>query len=231
MMTSTKMIRVLVVDDHPIVSRGLTEIINREPDMEVCSQAQSLDEAVEQFQAHSPDLVLTDLSLKESSGVDLIAELVALQPDVKVLAVSMHDETLYAETVLRAGAKGYLCKDESLDLVVVALRRIYSGRVHLSEQMANRMLSRNIGASADSNGSPIDSLSARERQVFEQIGRGVRTRVIAENLNISRKTVETYRENIKTKLNLADSSELMRHAVKWVMELREPEDNQQSAAE
>lgn len=231
MMTNTQTIRVQVVDDHPIVSRGLTEIIDREPDMEVCAQAASLQEAVEQFRLHSPDLVLTDLSLKDSSGVDLIAELVALQPDVKILAVSMHDETLYAETVLRAGAKGYLCKDQSLDSVVVALRRIHNGRVHLSEHMSNRMLARNIGSNGESNGSPVDSLSARERQVFEQIGRGVRTRVIAENLKISRKTVETYRENIKTKLNLSDSSELMRHAVKWVMELREPEDQQESVAD
>jgi DNA-binding NarL/FixJ family response regulator len=218
-----KRTRILLVDDHPVVRQGLAVILNGEPDWEVCAEAAGMPQALKYFLDHRPDLVLTDLTLGDGSGLELIKELVSLQPDAKVIAITMHDELLYAERVLRAGGKGYIGKDEKPEQMVAAIRRVLAGRIHLSEPMTNRMLARTVSGNGDGCVTPIESLSDRELEVLQQIGHGIPTRKIAENLHISRKTVETYRENIKSKLNLANGTELTQHAVRWVLEQSPPE--------
>jgi DNA-binding NarL/FixJ family response regulator len=210
--------RILLVDDHPVVRKGLATILNGEKDWEVCAEAAGMSQALKCFLDHRPDLVLTDLTLENGSGLELIKELASLQQDVKVIAISMHDEMLFAERALRAGARGYIRKDEKPEQMVQAIRRVLDGRIHLSEQMTNRMLSRTVSGDVNPRMSPIETLSDRELEVLQQIGNGIPTRKIAENLHISRKTVETYRENIKAKLNLANGTELTQHAVRWVLE-------------
>lgn len=210
--------RILVVDDHPVVREGLTRIIDNEPDLTVCGQAAGLSQAMQQFRETKPDLVLVDLSLENGSGLDLIKELVAQDSDVKVLVASMHDETLYAQRALRAGSRGYVNKDQAPETIVAAIRRVLAGHVYLSEQMTDRMLCQTVGGVAEQFPSPVNSLSDRELGVFEHIGHGITTRKIAVRLHLSPKTIETYRENIKTKLNLKDASELTQHAVRWVLD-------------
>jgi DNA-binding NarL/FixJ family response regulator len=211
--------RILLVDDHPVVRQGMAVILNGEPDWEVCAEAEGMSQALKCFLDHRPDLVLTDLTLENGSGIELIKELVSMQPDVKVIAISMHDETLYAERVLRAGGKGYLRKDEKPQQMVGAIRCVLDGRIHLSEKMTHRMLSRTVTGTGDAGMTPIEMLTDRELEVLHQIGNGIPTRKIADNLHISHKTVETYRENIKSKLNLANGTELTQRAVRWVLEL------------
>lgn len=210
--------RVMIVDDHPIVREGLRLLINAEPDLTVSGQAEGLSQAMRTFHDTRPDLVIVDLSLENGSGIELIKELVSIQPSVRVLVCSMHDELLFAERALRAGAKGYINKDEPPQRMISAIRRVLDGRMYLSEEMTDRMLFRSVGGNELSEESPISTLSDRELEVFEQIGRGVTTRLIAEKLHLSPKTVETYRENIKAKLNLANATELTQHAVQWVLE-------------
>ena len=212
--------RVMIVDDHPIVREGLRLLINAEPDLTVSGQAEGLSQAMRAFHETRPDLVIVDLSLENGSGIELIKELVSIQPTVRVLVCSMHDELLFAERALRAGAKGYINKDEPPQRMISAIRRVLDGRMYLSEEMTDRMLFRSVGGTELSEESPISTLSDRELEVFEQIGRGVTTRLIAEKLHLSPKTVETYRENIKAKLNLANATELTQHAVQWVLENR-----------
>lgn len=214
---SRQVYRTMIVDDHPIVREGITAVINREPDLEVCGQAGGLAEAMRMHRELRPDLVVADVTLSDGSGLDLVKELVALDPDVKVLVQSMHEESLYAERSLRAGARGYINKEEAPKQLINAIRQVLSGRVYLSSSMTDRMLSRSVrGVSSDQ--SPFDTLSDRELEVFEQIGRGITTRRIAQNLYLSPKTIETYRENIKAKLNLRNATELTQHAVQWVLE-------------
>jgi DNA-binding NarL/FixJ family response regulator len=212
-------IRILIVDDHPIVRQGLAMLIRRERDLCAFTEAEGVSQAITSFRETQPDLVIVDVSLQNGSGIELCKELVALQPDVKILVCSMHDETLFAERALRAGAKGYINKEEASEQLVAAIRRVLEGRVYLSERMTDRMLSRKLtNGRENSEKSSIELLSDRELEVFEQIGHGVTTRQIAEKLHLSPKTVETYRENIKVKLNLSNSAELSRHAVQWVLE-------------
>jgi DNA-binding NarL/FixJ family response regulator len=215
--TSPRVNRILVVDDHPIVREGIAAVINRERDLEVCGQAGGLAEAMRLHRELRPDIVVADVSLADGNGLDLVKELSALDPDVKVLVQSMHDESLYAERALRAGARGYINKEEAATQLVNALRQVLRGCVYLSGSMTNRMLSRSVRG-VEGERSPLDSLSDRELEVFEQIGRGMTTRRIAQNLYLSPKTIETYRENIKAKLNLRNATELMQHAVQWVLE-------------
>lgn len=211
--------RILVVDDHPVVRQGLTLLIDREADLEVCGEADGLAEAIRAYRDLSPDLTIADLTLKNGSGIELIKELVALDERVMILVVSMHDETLFAERALRAGAKGYIRKEETTEKMADAIRAVLAGRVYLSDQMTDRMLTRSIGNHKEElEESPITTLSDRELEVFEQIGRGVSTKQIADKLHLSPKTVETYRENIKSKLNLKNATELTQHAVQWVLE-------------
>lgn len=210
--------RILVVDDHPVVRQGLRSLLDRCSDLEICGEADGEETGIQEFNRLSPDFVVSDLSLNDGSGIELIKELLALRPSVKILVWSMHDEMLFAERVLRAGAKGYVNKGDDIEHVIEAIRRILDGKIYVSDRVTDRLLCRTIGTTDGEDISPIESLSDRELEVFEEIGRGATTRQIAKKLELSPKTVETYRENIKSKLNLANAAELTRHAVQWVLE-------------
>jgi DNA-binding NarL/FixJ family response regulator len=208
--------RVLVVDDHPIVREHLSTLIAREPDLVVIGQADSAHRAIENVRRHRPELVILDLSLADKPGLELIKELKAQFPDLLILVLSMHDETLYAERVLRAGARGYIMKEEATRRILDAIRRILGGDVYLSTKMAARALKRIAGDGPGSTFFPVEKLSDRELEVFQLIGQGYSTRQIGATLSLDVKTVETYRSRIKDKLNLDSGSTLVRHAIQWV---------------
>lgn len=209
--------RILVVDDHPIVRRGLREMVDDEPDLEVCGEAEDAAEALRQVAATDPDVVIVDLTLKAGHGLELIQQIHARHARVKMLVSSMHDESLFAERALRAGALGYINKQESPEKIIDAVRQVLRGEIYLSPRMANRLLHR-IADGGPLEKSPIESLSDRELEVFEMIGQGLSTKQIAAKLTLSHKTIETHREKIKTKLNLTNSTQLNRHATQWVLE-------------
>ncbi len=209
--------RVLIVDDHPYMRRGLAQTINDQPGLEVVGEAGSLAEAVKIMETCSPHLAVVDISLGAESGIELIQVLRERWPATKVLVSSMHDETLFAERALRAGALGFVNKGEPPDVFVRALTRVISGQIYLSERMTKRMLGQ-VLADKDANRSPIETLSNRELEVFEMIGKGLSTKQIAARLSLSPKTIETYREHIKQKLKLSNATELTRNAVQWVLE-------------
>lgn len=209
--------KILVVDDHPVVRRGLRELIADESDLEVCGEADDVAQAVRQVQATRPDVVVVDLTLKSGHGLDLIQKIKALDHRIKVLVSSMHDESLFAERAIRAGAMGYISKQESPKNIIEAMRQVIRGEIYLSPRMANRLLHR-IAAGEPLDKPPIESLSDRELEVFEMIGRGLSTKRIAGKLGLSHKTVESHREKIKAKLNLTNSSELTCHATQWVLQ-------------
>lgn len=215
---STERARILIVDDHPLVRSGLRVLIDDEPDLQVCGEAADADEAIRMLDAHKPDLLIVDLSLKESSGLDLIKRVHLRNPEVKILVSSMFDESLYAERVLNAGALGYVHKQEAMEKVIEAIRCVLYGRVYLSTAMSDRMLHRLTSKQQAANQSPVETLSDRELEVFELIGRGRSTSDIARQLHLSVKTVETHREKIKVKFNLKTGSELHQHAVRWFLE-------------
>ncbi len=210
--------RILIVDDHPVVRSGLRMLIDDEPDLFVCGEAGDADEAIRALDAKHPDLVIVDLSLKGSSGLELIKRIKSRNSDSKMLVSSMFDESLYAERVLNAGALGYVSKQEAMEKVIEAIRCVLSGRVYLSAAMSDRMLHRIVRDHQAPQRSSVESLSDRELQVFEMIGRGRTTAEIAAQLHLSVKTVETHREKIKAKLALKTAAELYQHAVRWVLE-------------
>ena len=207
---------VLIVDDHPIVRQGLAQMINQEDDLHVCGQAEDAHEAMRAIRQLQPDMVTVDISLKESSGIELIKDIKVQYPNLPVLTLSMHDEGIYAERALRAGARGYIMKQEATEKVVTAIRRVLAGEVYVSEGMAAKMVSKLVSGPADAGGSPVDRLSDRELEVFRLIGAGYGTREMAEKLHLSIKTIETYRAHIKEKLDLVDANELLRTAITWV---------------
>jgi DNA-binding NarL/FixJ family response regulator len=209
---------IFVIDDHPVVRDGYARLITNQADMELAGETGDASQALAMITKAKPDLVLLDLSLKSGNGLELCKEINTKFPDVKILVVSMHDETLYAERVLRAGAAGYVNKAEATRRLIEAVREVLGGKYYLSPRMRERMLTRAIGVDGFEDHSPIDRLSDRELEVFEQIGSGMTTREIASNLGLSPKTIESYRENLKAKLNLTNSTELTRHAVHWVLE-------------
>lgn len=214
--------RVLLVDDHPIVRQGLGQLINEEPDLTICGEAEDFQAALTALDDTKPDVAIVDISLKDRSGIELVKEIRARKPELPILVLSMHDESLHAERVLRAGAKGYIMKQEATEQVMNAIRRVLRGEVYLSERMASRMVNRLVAGPQNVGGSPIERLSDREFEVFQMIGQGVGPSDIAEKLGLSVKTVETHRERIKEKLNLASGSELIRYAMQYVMdEMRE----------
>ena len=210
--------RILIVDDHPVVRRGLRMLIDDEPDLFVCGEAGDADEAIRVLDAKKPELVIVDLSLKESSGLELIKRIKSRNAAVKMLVSSMFDESLYAERVLNAGALGYVSKQEAMEKVIEAIRCVLSGRVYLSAAMSDRMLHRLARDHQATERSPVETLSDRELEVFEMIGRGRTTAEIAGQLHLSVKTVETHREKVKAKLGLKTAAELYQHAVRWVLE-------------
>lgn len=211
--------RVLIVDDHPVVREGLALLISTQPDMEVCGEAEDVASACRLADARPPDVAIVDISLPGGGGLELIKRVKALHPAIRMLVSSIHEEGVYAERALRAGALGYVNKREATRTIVDAIRRVRDGHIFLSERMTERLLSRAVaGADQAAVASPVDSLSDRELDVFESIGRGESTRAIAARLHLSGKTVETYRERIRKKLSLQSGAELARRAMEWVIE-------------
>ena len=213
--SATMKSRVLVVDDHPIVRQGLTLLINRESDLTVCGEAEDAHTAMQSLTSTRPDILVVDISLNGPDGLDLLKNVRSRHPELPVLILFMHDESIYAERALRAGAQGYIMKQEATEKVLVALRRILSREIYVSERIANRMLHRYIGNPSASKPSSIADLTDRELEVFRLIGEGHSTRQIAEELHISVKTVESYQSHIKEKLSLRSARELVQHAIQW----------------
>ena len=207
--------RIMLVDDHPVVREGLAESINGESDLTVCAEAEDRAEALAAMETSRPDLVIIDLTLKSSSGLELIKDIHVRWPRVLILVVSMHDEMLYAERVLRAGAQGYITKQEATRNALLAIRKVLSGGIYLNEKTASAVLARLTSRPQAATDSISDLLADRELEVFEMTGRGLSTREIAAQLCIDAKTVDTYRARIKEKLNLKSSSELLQLAIRW----------------
>lgn len=213
--TGSSKYRILLVDDHEVVRRGVASLINAEADLEVCGEADGVDSAVKAIRLNRPHLVLVDMSLKESDGLELLRRMSAEFPDVLALVLSMYDETVYAERALRAGAKGYVRKVEVAETVLSAIRRVLGGQVYVSDSVASGLLQRMSGGRGRASEMPTERLSDRELQVLRFIGRGLANREIADELFISVKTVESHREHIKQKLNLASSGDLLRYAIEF----------------
>lgn len=212
---SRKRIHILLVDDHPLVRERLAELINREPDLVVCAEAEDRHQAIETIKSHRPDLVIVDITLKNSDGVELIKDIHSRWPGLLMLVVSMHDESLYAERVLRAGARGYITKQEATRSILRAIRRVLEGQIFLSEKIGSQIIGRLTDAGSATTPEPVQSLADRELQVFELTGRGLNTRQIATHLHIGVKTVETYRHRIREKLKLEQPTDLLRFAIAW----------------
>jgi DNA-binding NarL/FixJ family response regulator len=208
---------VLIVDDHPIVRQGLRRMIEPEPDLVVCGEVQTEREARAAIRALSPDVVIVDISLGQGDGLELVRDVHAQRPELPMLVLSMHDELIYAERLLAAGASGYIMKQAASDQLLIALRQVLSGGTYLSESLAGNLGRGKVeGASGTASGSdPIERLSNRELQVLSLIGRGLSSREAAESLGLSVKTVETHRQGLKRKLNLATNAQLLQYAINW----------------
>ena len=209
------MIRVFLIDDHPIVRHGIAQLVSAEADLEVCGQADDARTALDSIAAASADVITVDVSLGSTSGIDLIGELRQRVPGARLLVVSMHDERLYAERSLRAGASGYVMKHEATSAIVRAIRTVAAGRLSVSEEVSLRLLQRRVASGGPDHGTSLDTLSNRELHVLELIGRGFGTRAIAGLLHISIKTVESYRARLKEKMDLRSGLELTQFAIRW----------------
>jgi DNA-binding NarL/FixJ family response regulator len=207
--------RILIVDDHAIVREGLAQLINSEADLAVCGEVDSAQRAIDAINALKPDIAIVDISLSSMNGIELIKNIKVQHPTLPILVLSMHDESLYAERALRAGAKGYIMKQEGTENLRLAIRQVLNGEIYLSTRMSGKMLTQLAGGSKDL-GSPIERMSDRELEVFQLIGQGLGTRQIAEKLHLSIKTIESYREHIKQKMNFKNGTELVQQAVQWV---------------
>jgi len=207
---------ILIVDDHPVVRQGVRHVIEQEPDLRIVAEAESASEALNALQQHKLDLAIVDISLKGTDGLELTKWIRAQDEKLPVLIMSMHDESLYAERVLRAGAHGYIMKAEVADKIVIAVRRVLRGEIYLSDKVGQNILHEVSGRSTAMDESPIKQLSDRELEVFRLIGQGHGTREIATMLHLSIKTIETYRAHIKDKLGLASATQLVRYAAQWV---------------
>jgi DNA-binding NarL/FixJ family response regulator len=212
------MIQVFLVDDHPIVRHGFAQLIAAEPDIAICGQAADAHTALDALSTLTPDVIIVDVSLGSTNGIDLIHDIKERLPRAVVLVVSMHDELLYAERALRAGAAGYVMKHEATDVIVRAIRTVVTGEIFVSSAVSLRLLQNWITNGPPRGGSPLDALSDRELHVLELMGRGLGTRAIAESLHISVKTVESYRARLKEKMNLRTGTELVRFAIRWAAE-------------
>jgi len=207
--------RIFIVDDHPIVREGLSLMMNREPDLMVCGEAEEAATALQAITSTRPDFLIVDISLNGPDGLDLLKSIRVRFPNLPVLILSMHDESIYAERALRAGANGYIMKQEATEKVLIAVRQILNQKVYVSDRIANRMLQQYISGSANETHSPIAELSDRELEVFRLIGEGHSTRMIADELHLSVKTVESYQAHIKDKLSLKTGRELVQRAIQW----------------
>jgi DNA-binding NarL/FixJ family response regulator len=208
--------RLLIVDDHPMMRTGLAQLIDSEPDLKVCAEADTAGQALNIVVSQKLDLILLDISLPDKNGLELIKDIQTLKPGLPILAVSMHDESLYAERILRAGGRGYIMKQEGGKRLLQAIRQVLGGQIYVSEKMSARILENFSGQRADAAISPVQRLSDREFEVFQWIGRGKGTREIAHQLHLSVKTIEVHRANIKKKLSLKTATDLVRYAVRWI---------------
>ncbi len=208
--------RLLIVDDHPMMRTGLAQLIDNERDLKVCAEADNAGQALDIAVSQTLDLILLDISLPDKNGLELIKDLRALKPGLPILVVSMHDESLYTERVLRAGGRGYIMKQEGGKKLLLAIRQVLNGQMYVSEQMSAGILETFSGRQAEAGVSPVQQLSDREFEVFQLIGQGKSTREIAVHLHLSAKTIEVHRLNIKKKLKLKTATDLVRHAVRWL---------------
>lgn len=213
-MTNAKK-QILVVEDHPIFRLGLRELINQEPDMIVCGEAQDAGRAWQEITRLQPDLVIADITLEDGDGIELTKRIKRHYKAMPVLILSLHDEFLYAERALHAGARGYIMKQEAMELVVTAARQVLAGKIYLNEPMKEHILANLSLTRQGREQISMERLTDRELEVFSMIGQGLSTREIADKLNLSVKTIGTHRERIKVKLHLKNANELLRHAVHW----------------
>jgi DNA-binding NarL/FixJ family response regulator len=205
--------KILIVDDHPIMRTGVRQMIAQEPDLAICGEAEDAHGALEAIGQSAPDVAVVDISLKDSSGIELIKDIRIRFPHLPVLVLTMHKESFYAERVLRAGARGYLTKDEAPTRIVEGIRAVLAGQIFISDQLASKVLAKLVDGSG---GLLVDKLSDREFEVFQLIGKGLEKHEIARQLSLSVKTIDAHRENIKKKLNLETSTDLLRYAIQWV---------------
>ena len=209
--------RIHIVDDHPIVLSGYQIVINAQPDLEVIGTSAGVGEAMTAIEQSGPDLIITDLTMPGRGGLELVKDLVSVKPEAKILVISMHDEMLYAERALRAGAKGYVMKDTAATQMLTAIRHVLSGGIHVSERVSAKIIGLFAGSAATRvQASPLEKLTDREFDVFRLFGEGKTTKEVASALHLSPKTVAVHRDNIKHKLGFASSAKLMRYAVRWV---------------
>jgi len=207
---------VLIVDDHPMMRTGLAQLIDNEPDLKVSAEADNAGQALDAIARQPFDLILLDISLPDKNGLELIKDIQSLKPGLPILVVSMHDELLYAERVLRAGGRGYIMKQEGGKKFLEAIRQVLNGKVYVSEKMSARILENVSGRHGEAPASSVERLTDREFEVFQLIGQGKSTRDIAQRLRLSMKTVEVHRANIKKKLKLKTATDLVSHAIRWV---------------
>ncbi len=216
--TRKKEHRVFIVDDHPIIRMGLKQLINGEPDFRVCGDAGNIPQALRAIENSGPDITIVDISMGHSSGISLLKDLTRYYPGVSTLAYSMHDESMYAERCLRAGAKGYIMKNEPLEKVISALRRILEGEMYVSYKIKRKLLHKFVIKKSEACCSPFDILSNRELEVFQLVGQGLKTRIIADKSNLAISTIENHMYNIRNKMKFRNMRELFVHAVKFVNE-------------
>jgi len=213
-------VRVLIVDDHPLLRKGVGQLIDQEKDLQVVGEAEDAHKAITAIENTNPDIALIDITLSGTSGIELLKNVKVRFPKLKMMVLSMHDESVYAHRALRAGASGYIMKQEGPEKVLTALRKVLRGEVYLSEHLGNRLLHTLVNGHAPLPSSPVEELSDRELEVFSLIGQGHGTRPIAEKLHLSIKTIESHRAHIKEKLNLQNATELVHHAIQWVQSER-----------
>jgi len=208
--------RIYIVDDHPLVRHGLSQIVSNEADMEICGEAEDSPAAIRGVGEANPDAIIVDISLKGANGLELIKNLKAIHEDIPILVFSMHDETIYAQRALRAGAKAYVMKKESPSKVVDAIRKIIQGEIYVSPSVADQVLHQIVNGPGNVSTSPVDRLTDRELEVVQLIGRGLSSREVAESLHLSVKTIESHRAHVKEKLGLRNATELVQFSVQWV---------------
>lgn len=220
--TENQTIRVLIVDDHPIVREGLASLLSKQTDFVVCGEAEDVPTALRLVNETKPDVVTVDISLKQGNGLDLLRRISESAPAISLIVCSLHDETLYAERALQAGALAYVNKHEATRTIVTAIRHVLEGKIYLSDRMSERLARRLIGGHRNLKGSAVEALSDRELEVFQLIGAGLTTGEIAAKLHLGIKTIESHRRNMKEKLNVLNSAQLAREAVQWVLENGQP---------
>ncbi|HOP30003.1 MAG TPA: response regulator transcription factor [Spirochaetota bacterium] len=216
MLKSSRKNKIFIVEDHPIFRDGISQLINKEEDMCVVGGCENSNECLKYLKDNNPDLVIVDITLKDSCGIELTKEIKKTFPSLPVLILSMHEELIFADRVLKAGARGYMTKREATGKVIEAIRRVLQGKIYICDTMIDHFLERSITGGQNFNSSPVEKLSEREFEVFNLIGKGMTNRNIAEVLSVSTNTISTYRERIKEKLNLQNNAELNRYAMQWI---------------